>query len=39
MVDVVAEFARMGALSELLYVDDLVLMSEIIVRLGNTFLE
>ena len=28
VVDVVTEFAREGALSELLYADDLVLMSE-----------
>ena len=30
VVDVVTEFAREGALSELLYADDLVLMSETI---------
>ena len=30
VVDVVTEFARLGALSELLYSDDLVLMSETI---------
>ena len=29
VVDVVTEFAREGALSELLYADDLVLMSEV----------
>ena len=33
VVDVVTEFAR-GVLSELLYADDLVLMSEIIEGLG-----
>ena len=36
-VDVVTEFAREGALSELLYADDLVLMSEIIEGLRNKF--
>ena len=30
MVDVVTEFAREGALSELLYADDLILISETI---------
>ena len=30
VVDVVTEFAREGALSELLYADDIVLMSEVI---------
>ena len=39
VVDVVTEFARAGALCELLYADDLVLMSEIIVGLRNKFLE
>ena len=38
VVDVVTEFAREGALSELLYADDLVLMSETIVGLRNKFL-
>ena len=35
VVDVVTEFAREGALSELLYADDLVLMSETIMGLRN----
>ena len=35
VVDVVTEFAREGALSELLYADDLVLMSETIEGLRN----
>ena len=39
MVDVVTEFAREVALSELLYADDLVLMSETISGLRNKFLE
>ena len=34
MVDVVTEFAREDVLSELLYADDLVLMSETIIHLG-----
>ena len=34
----VAEFAREGALSQLLYVDDLVLVSETIKGLRNKFL-
>ena len=34
VVDVVTEFAREGALSELLYADNLVLMSEIIESLN-----
>ena len=38
-VDVVTEFARRGALSELLYADDLVLMSETIEGLTNRFLK
>ena len=38
VVDVVTEFAREGALSELLYADDLVLISETIKGLMNTFL-
>ena len=38
-VDVVTEFAREGVLSELLYADDLVLMSEIIEGLRNKFLK
>ena len=37
VVDVVTEFTREGALSELLYADDLVLMSETIERLRNKF--
>ena len=39
VVDVVTEFARECALSELLYADDLVLMSETIERHGNKFLK
>ena len=39
MVDVVTEFAREGALSELLYADDLVLMSEKIEGLRNRFIK
>ena len=39
MVDVVTEFTRERALSELLYVDDLVLMSETIEGLRNKFLK
>ena len=35
----VTEFAREGVLSELLYADDLVLMSETIVGLRNKFIE
>ena len=35
VVDVVTEFAREGALSELLYADDLVLMNETIEGLRN----
>ena len=38
VVDVVTKFARKGALSELLYADDLVLMSETINRLRHMFL-
>ena len=38
VVDVVTEFARDGVLSELLYADDLVLMSETIEGLRNKFL-
>ena len=38
VVDVVTEFARDGALSELLYADDLVRMSETIKRLRDKFL-
>ena len=38
VVDVVTEFARYGALSELLYADDLVLSSETIDGLMNKFL-
>ena len=39
VVDVVTELAREGALSELLYADDLILMSETIEGLRNKFLE
>ena len=39
VVDVVTEFAREGALCELLYAVDLVLMSETIKGLGNKFLK
>ena len=39
MVDVVIEFARDGALSELLYAYDLVLVSETIEGLRNMFLK
>ena len=38
VVDVVTEFAKEGALSELLYADDLVLMSETIEGHMNKFL-
>ena len=39
MVDVVTELARRRVLSELLYADDLVVMSETIDRLRNNFLK
>ena len=39
LVDVVTEFAREGALSEPLYVDDLVLMTETIEGLMGKFLK
>ena len=39
VVDVVTEFAREGALSELLYADDLVLMSETIDGLRNKLIK
>ena len=39
VVDVVTEFDREGALSELLYADDLVLMSETIEELRNKFIK
>ena len=39
VVDVVTEFASEGALSEFLYADDLVLMSETIEGLRNKFLK
>ena len=39
VVDVVTEFDREGAISELLFADDLVLMSETIDGLGNKFLK
>ena len=38
MEDVVTELAREGVLCELLYADNLVLMSETIERLRNSFL-
>ena len=38
VVDVVTEFASEGALSELLYANDLILMSETIEGLMNKFL-
>ena len=38
VVDVVTEFAREGALSELMYAEDLVLMMETIEGLRNKFL-
>ena len=38
VVDVVTEFAREGAISELLYADELILMSETIEGLRNKFL-
>ena len=38
-VDVVTEFVRKGALSELLYANDLVLMTETIEGLRNKFLD
>ena len=39
VVDVVTEFAREGAISELLYADELVMMSETIEGLRNKFLK
>ena len=39
VVGAVTEFAKEGAISELLYADDLVLVSEIIVGLRNKFLK
>ena len=39
MVDGITEFAREGALSELLYADDLVLMSGTIEGLRNKFMK
>ena len=39
VVDVVTEFAREGALSELLYADDLFLMSETTEGLRNKFIK
>ena len=39
VVDFVTEFAREGALSEILYADDLVLMSESIKGIRNKFLK
>ena len=39
VVDVVTELARDGALSELLYADNLVLMSDTIEELRNKFLK
>ena len=37
MVDVVTELPRGGVLSEMLYADDLLLMSEVIKELSNEF--
>ena len=39
VVDVVTEFAREGALGELLYAEDIVLMSETIEELRNKFIK
>ena len=39
VVDVASEFARTGALSELLYADDFVLMNDAIVGLRNKILK
>ena len=39
VVDVNTEFARVGALSELIYADDLVLISETIEELRDKFLK
>ena len=39
VVDIVTEFVREGALSELLYADDLVMMSETIKGLKDNFLK
>ena len=39
VVDVASELARVGVQSELLYADDIFLMSEAIDRLGNKFLK
>ena len=39
VVDVVTEFARESALSEMLYDDDLVLISETMKGIRNKFLE
>ena len=39
VIDAVTEFAREGALCELLYAEDLVLMGEAIKRLRNKFLK
>ena len=39
VVDVVTEFSREGALSELSYVDNLVLISETIMGLRNNFVK
>ena len=39
VIDVVTELARVGALSDLLYANDLVLMSETIEGLRNMFLK
>ena len=39
VVDFVTEFAREGALNELLYVDDLMMMSETIEGVTNKFLK
>ena len=39
VADVVTKFAREGSLSELLYADDVVLMSETIKGLGDKFVK
>ena len=39
VIDIVKEIAREGALSELVYVDDLVLMSETIEGFRNKFIK
>ena len=39
VTDVITDIAREGALSELLYADEIVLMSETIEGLGNNYLK